>query len=60
MDAGQQQRIFEKAAAQYALSEMRDASGQRPQELWQRLHNQCERAARGDTGDGISYFEMKF
>jgi hypothetical protein len=59
MDAGQQ-RLFEKAAAQYALSEMRDASGQRPQELWQRLHNQCQRAARGDTGDGISYFEMKF
>lgn len=59
MDAGQQ-RLFEKAAAQYALSEMRDASGQRPQELWQRLHNQCERAARGDTGDGVSYFEMKF
>jgi hypothetical protein len=55
-----QQRLFEKAAAQYALSEMRDASGQRPQELWQRLHNQCERAARGDTGDGVSYFEMKF
>jgi hypothetical protein len=59
VDAGQQ-RLFEKAAAQYALSEMRDASGQRPQELWQRLHNQCERAARGDTGDGVSYFEMKF
>jgi hypothetical protein len=50
VDAGQQ-RLFEKAAAQYALSEMRDASGQRPQELWQRLHNQCERAARGQGDD---------
>jgi hypothetical protein len=60
MDAGQQQRLFEKAAAQYALSEMRDASGQRPQELWQRLHNQCERAARGDHGDGMAYLEVPF
>jgi hypothetical protein len=60
MDAGQQQRLFEKAAAQHALSEMRDASGQRPQELWQRLRNQCERAARGDTGDGMAYLEVPF
>jgi hypothetical protein len=59
VDAGQQ-RLFEKAAAQYALSEMRDASGQRPQELWQRLHNQCERAARGDHGDGMAYLEVPF
>jgi hypothetical protein len=59
VDAGQQ-RLFEKAAAQYALSEMRDASGQRPQELWQRLRNQCERAARGDTGDGMAYMEVPF
>jgi hypothetical protein len=59
VDAGQQ-RLLEKAAAQYALSEMRDASGQRPQELWQRLHNQCERAARGDTGDGLNYLTCPF
>jgi hypothetical protein len=59
VDAGQQ-RLFEKAAAQYALSEMRDGSGQRPQELWQRLYNQCERAARGDGGDGLNYLTMKF
>jgi hypothetical protein len=59
VDAGRQ-RLFEKAAAQYALSEMRDASGQRPQELWQRLYDQCERAARGQGDDGMDYFEMKF
>ena len=43
------------ALSQSALGRLSGEPGQRPQELWQRLHNQCERAARGQgDGDGFN------
>ena len=49
------------ALRQSALGRLSGEPGQRPQELWQRLHDQCERAARGQgDGDGMAYLKVPF
>jgi hypothetical protein len=49
------------ALRQSALGRLSGEPGQRPQELWQRLHNQCERAARGQgDDDGFNALTARF